>query len=120
MLVAQGVIRQNMHAQKLNSALRKLAQAPADIQTFVQAAALLDELDFDNHDCEEGERPNATVTAKLRETRSWFAVLSGVGEDGNWREEDVRLYIGHALSTIDDNIDGPHVRRWKAVGSGPP
>jgi len=47
-----------MHVRKANDELSRLTSAPANLETFITDAALLDGLDRDNEDTDAGERPN--------------------------------------------------------------
>jgi hypothetical protein len=112
-----------MHVRKANDELWKLASAPATLGTFVIASALLDGLDKDNEDVDDGQRLNGTARDKISETRSWFEVLCGIGEDGIWPEETLRDFIRQDLAGIGDQIDNEedsassHFKRWPAVES---
>lgn len=112
-----------MHVRKANEELWKLASAPATLGTFVTASVLLDGLDRDNEDVDDGERLNAIARDKIREARSWFEILCGIGEDGAWPEEALRDFIRRDLAGVGDQIDrgedsaSSHFKRWPAVES---
>lgn len=97
--------------------------APATLGTFVAAAVLLDGLNRDNEDIGAEERINGTAREKIGSAGGWFAILCGVGEDGDWPEESIRDLIRQDLYTIRHQIkeeqDSPasHFRRWPAVAS---
>ena len=103
-----------MHARKAHEQLNRLIDAaPADLATFTQAAVLIERLLKLNRRPEEG-RPNETVKSKLQSARGWFEILCGVGEDGAWREDDLRHYIRCDLATAADNFteDGSCYKSW--------
>jgi hypothetical protein len=107
-----------MHVSKVNDELSKLAEAPATLETFIKAAVLLDGLDKDNEDTDEGERRNETASEKTESARHWFEVLCGIGEDGDWSEEGLRDFIRRDLSAIRREIGGSHFKRWPEVDKG--
>src|ERR1022692_2363212 len=107
----------NMHVRKANDELWKLTSAPASLETFITAAALLDGLDKANEDANSGERTNGTVSEKIQGARHWFEILCGIGEDGDWSEERLRDLIGRDLSVIGQEIEGSSFKRWPAVES---
>ena len=109
-----------MHVRKAHDELWKLTtSAPANLGTFVTATVLLDGLDKDNEDVDTGDRSNGTAREKIRSARGWFEVLCGIGEDGQFPEEQVRDWIRQDLSVIGDQIDiekdSPvcHFKRWQ-------
>jgi hypothetical protein len=110
-----------MHARKAHDELWKLTSSPANLQTFIAATILLDGLDKDNEDIAAGERCNSTAREKIQRSRAWFEILCGVGEDGQWPEQQVRDSIRECLSVISDQIDSSagspasHFKRWQAV-----
>jgi hypothetical protein len=114
-----------MHIRKACDELRKLASAPADLGTFTTAAVLLDGLDRDNEDIDNG-RLNNTAREKIEDARGWFEVLCGIGEGeaDQWPEGGVRGFIRQALCEIEQQIDGegnsprPHFKRWPPVARG--
>jgi hypothetical protein len=106
-----------MHVRKANDELWKLTSAPASLETFITAAALLDGLDKANEDANSGERTNGTVSEKIQGARHWFEILCGIGEDGDWSEERLRDLIGRDLSVIGQEIEGSSFKRWPAVES---
>jgi hypothetical protein len=96
-----------------------LTSARASLETFVTASVLLDGLDKDNKEIGPGERVNGTVQEKLSNARGWFEILCGIGEDGEWSQEQLRMYIRQDLSVIEGQVDTasknsprPHFRRW--------
>jgi hypothetical protein len=105
-----------MHARKANDELWKLTFAPANLETLIKAAVLLDGLDTDNEDTDAGERRNGTAREKLHSARNKFEILCGIGEDGDLPEERVRDFIRRDLSVIRDQIHeeggSSRFKRW--------
>ena len=91
------------------------------------ASVLLDGLEKDNQaDKETGERVNGTVCEKIDDARGWFEILCGVGEDGQWPEENLRMFIRQALSVLESQIEQEseetpcaHFKRWPSTSGSP-
>lgn len=107
-----------MHAAKTCDALSKLSQAPADLDTYTKASVLLTGLATDNADVDEGFRLNGTVRDKIHSILTWFEILCGIGEDGEWAEMSVREFIRSELSGLRSEIDNEtesvasHFKKW--------
>jgi len=108
-----------MHVRKAHDQLLKLASEPASLDTLTKAAVLLDGLERDNTDVDEGERVNGTAREKIGSARSWFEILCGVGEGGDWPEENVRHCIREDLSVMAVEIapGDLHFTRWSDVST---
>ncbi len=112
-----------MHVRKVTEELWALSNAAGSIDTYVKAAVLLDVLAKDNEDVETTERPNGTVREKIQSARNWFGILCGIGEEGGWADEQVRLAIGQALSSIRGQIcaaggsTSSRFQRWPLTGT---
>jgi hypothetical protein len=106
-----------MHAHKGLEQLKNLASSPADLDTYTKAAVLIDGLLRTNTFADTGERANETVNSKLRSARNGFEILCGIGEDGNWPENQLRDIIRSDLSGAGMHIesDGFYFKRWPAL-----
>jgi hypothetical protein len=107
-----------MYVKKACDHLFELAiSGPANLATFATVSVLLDGLNAENADCEAGERLNGTARNYIRQVRSWFEILCGVGEDG-WTEEKVRSNLRTDVSVLKQQIDnerepkGATFKRW--------
>jgi hypothetical protein len=94
-----------MHVRKAYDRLNELAAGPADLDTYTKAAVLIDGLLRSNADSDNGERPNEIVNSKLRDARGWFEILCGIGEDGNWPDEQLRDLIRKDLHGAGMHIE---------------
>jgi hypothetical protein len=107
-----------MHARKAHHQLNELAKAPANIDTYTKAAVLIDGLLRRNaRVLEANERLNETVKAKLKSARGWFEILCGIGEDGDWGEQQLRDIIRADLHGAAMHItgDGYGYQAWAAT-----
>jgi hypothetical protein len=106
-----------MHAHKGLEQLKNLASSPANLDTYTKAAVLIDGLLRTNTFADTGERANEIVNSKLRSARSWFEILCGIGEDGNWPEDRLRDILRSELFGAGMHIesDGLYFKRWPAL-----
>jgi len=104
-----------MHPRKALTQLQAItSHAPADLDTLTKASFLIQGLRSKNTDVEEFERKNETVDSKLQSAQNWFYILCGIGEDGDWPEQNLRDFIFEELSVVEGSIhpDGMRFRAW--------